>query len=80
MATTTRRDQLQARLDAYVEAEAKILKRQEYTIGDGATARRLRYADLGEVREQIETLTRKIDAIDAQASGARRVLYAVPHR
>jgi len=49
-------------------------------IGEGATARRLRYADLGEVREQIETLSAQIDRLDAQASGARRVMYAVPAR
>lgn len=78
MATTTLRDTLQARLDQYLAAEAKILAKQEYTIGDGSTARRMRYADLAEVRTTIETLTAQIQRLDAQASGARRVMYTRP--
>lgn len=78
MATTTLRDTLQARLDQYLAAEAKILAKQEYTIGDGSTARRMRYADLADVRTTIETLTAQIQRLDAQASGARRVMYARP--
>ena len=78
MATTTLRDTLQARRDQYVAAETKILLKQEYTIGDGSTARRMRYADLAEVRTTIETLTAQIQRLDAQASGARRVMYARP--
>jgi hypothetical protein len=75
---TTLRDTLQARLDAYLAAEAKILAKQEYTIGDGSTARRIRYADLPEVRATIDSLTAQIQRLDAQSSGARRVMYTRP--
>lgn len=75
---TTLRDTLQARLDQYLAAEAKIVQKQEYTIGDGSTARRMRYADLADVRTTIETLTAQIQRLDAQASGARRVMYTRP--
>ena len=78
MATTTLRDTLQARLDQYLAAEAKIVQKQEYTIGDGSTARRMRYADLADVSATIETLTAQIQRLDAQASGARRVMYTRP--
>lgn len=73
------RDQLQSRLDAYLAAEAKILRNQEYVIGDGATARRLRRADLAEVRAAISDLQDKIEALDNQTAGRRRVLYMRPH-
>ncbi len=72
------RDQLQARLDAYLAAETKILRGQEYVIGQGETARRLRRADLSEVRAEIEKLSAAIEAIDNSAAGRRRVLYSRP--
>lgn len=72
------REQLQARLDAYMAAELKILKGQEYVVGQGETARRLRRADLAEVRAEIKSLSDQIDAIDNAAQGRRRVLYARP--
>ncbi len=72
------RDQLQARLDAYLVAETQILKGQEYVIGQGETARRLRRADLAEVRAEISSLSDKIEAIDNAAAGKRRVLYMRP--
>lgn len=72
------RDQLQARLDAYLAAETKILAGQEYVIGQGETARRLRRADLAEVRAEIKSLDEQIAAIDNAAAGRRRVLYTRP--
>lgn len=72
------REQLQARLDAYVAAEAKILKGQEYVIGQGETARRLRRADLEEVRKAITDLSAEIATLDAATAGTRRVLYHRP--
>lgn len=75
---TTQLETLTTRRDAYLAAEIKILARQEYTVGDGSTARRLRYADLAEVRATIDSLTRQIERLEAQASGARRVMYARP--
>lgn len=70
--------QLQARLDLYLAAEAKILQKQEYTIDDGGTSRRLRYADLTEVRAEITTLDAQIKAAQASAPGVRRVYRMVP--
>ena len=72
------RDELQTRLSAYLAAEAKILKGQEYVIGQGETARRLRRADLAEVRKAIVDLSAQIDDIDNAAAGRRRVLYVRP--
>ena len=67
--------QIQARLDLYLAAETKILKGQEYTIGDGSTARKLRRADLAEVRAEIRQLSADLGAAQARETRARRVLY-----
>jgi len=72
------REQLQARLDAYLAAETKILRGQEYVIGQGETARRLRRAALAEITKTIADLQRQIDEIDNAAAGRRRVLYTRP--
>ncbi len=69
------RDQLQARLDAYLAAELRILESQDYTIGDGATARRNKRADLVEVRGEIAVLRNQLAVMDAAVNGARRVMY-----
>ena len=71
-------EQLQTRLAAYMAAEEKILRGQEYVIGQGETARRLRRADLEQVRAEIKSLSDQIDAIDNAAVGRRRVLYTRP--
>jgi len=71
-------EELNTRLAAYLAAETKILQAQEYTIGQGATARRLTRADLGEIRAEIKSLRVEIEA-KAPAS-RRRVLYARPFR
>lgn len=63
---------------AYVAAELKILQGQEYVIGQGATARRLRRADLAEVRAAILQLDAEIARL--QATSTRRVYTLVPHR
>ena len=72
------RDELVARLAAYVAAEAKILKGQEYVIGQGETARRLRRAGAAEVRKAITDLNTQIEDLDNLTAGRRRVLYARP--
>lgn len=74
----TNRAQLQQRLDAYLATELKILQSQEYTVGDGSTARTNRRADLVRVQEQIQVLSDQIAALDAQTSGQRRVYYGRP--
>jgi hypothetical protein len=67
-------DQLTARLTAYLQAETAILTgSQEYTVrpGDG-TERRVRRADLSEIRVEISRLNAEI----AKASNTgRRVFY-----
>lgn len=68
-------EQLQARLAAYLAAETAILGGQEYQIGVGGTQRRLRRADLADVRAEINSLRTQIAAAEAAASGRRRVLY-----
>lgn len=80
------RTQLQARLDTYLAAEVKIMSSQEYQIGDGVTARKLRRADLGAVQAEIRKLSADIAALDRQASAARAgrgngaIRYARPAR
>lgn len=67
--------QLRARLDVYVAAEAKILGGQSYQIGD----RRLQRADLAEVRAEIRQLSQQIETLEAAAvSGTRRRKYVIP--
>jgi hypothetical protein len=72
--------ELVARLANYLAAEQKILQSQEYVIGQGSTARRLRRADLSEVRDEIKSLQLQIEkAPDNPAnSGARRIRYLRP--
>lgn len=79
MASATR-EQLQDRLNAYLAAELRILESQDYTIGDGSTARRNKRADLEQVRSEIAAIRAEIDSMDAQASGSRRVMRFVAPR
>lgn len=73
------RDQLQARLDAYLAAELRILQAQETTVGDGSTARTRRMTELAQVRAAIDSLRTEIAALDARAAGtASRIVYARP--
>ena len=52
---------LTARLAAYLAAEAKALKSQEYQVGSGGVARRTRMAELAEIRAAITELQNQID-------------------
>ena len=72
------RDELQARLDTYLAAEQAILKSQEYQIGSGNGARRLRRADLEQVRAEIASIRAELGALDARAAGGRRIRYVRP--
>ena len=75
------RDQLQARLDAYLAAEAQILLAQETVVGEGSIARTHRMTELSQVRQAITDLRAEIAALDAQTAGtASRVVYARPFR
>lgn len=67
----------QARLQTYLDAEAKILQSQEYTIGQGGTARRNRRADLEQVRAGIAEC--RADIARLSAASTRRVMYLRPY-
>jgi hypothetical protein len=69
---------LQTRRAQYVLAEAAILKGQEYQVGEGGNHRRLRRADLAEVRAAIADLELQIAAASANPNGVRRVYYGRP--
>ena len=72
------RDELQARLNAYLAAELAILQGQEYQIGSGNGARRLRRADLEQVRAEIASIRSELGGMDARAAGVRRIRYVRP--
>lgn len=69
------RQQLEARLQLYLDAEAKILQSQEYTVGDGGTARRNKRAELDQVQAEITRIREELARLDALLPGRRRVLY-----
>lgn len=68
----------QQRLDAYLAAELKILQSQEYTVGNGGTARRNRRAELLQVQDGIKAVRAEIEQLQSVASRARRVTYLRP--
>ena len=66
------------RLQAYLAAELRILNSQEYTVGNGQTARRNRRADLESVRAGIQQCRADIERLQGQTSRGRRVAYLSP--
>ena len=68
----------QQRLQQYLDAEARILQSQEYTVGQGGTARRNRRADLLQVQDGIKTVRAEIAQLQAVVGRARRVTYLRP--
>lgn len=71
--------QLRDRLAAYVAAETKILTGQEYAIGD----RKMKRADLAEVRAEIRKLASEIEQAEGAASAgatgrSRRMGFGIP--
>ena len=73
--------ELKSRLESYVAAERAILSgAQEYQIGQGSAARRLRRADLAEIRAAIAALQQQIDEHPDNATRQRRrgVFYLRP--
>ena len=68
----TRLETLQARLRRYLEAEAAILRGQEYQLEN----RRLRRADLTSVRAAIKELEDEIATLEMKSNGrVRRVVF-----
>lgn len=73
--------ELQTRLTAYLNAEAAILGgAQEYTIGNGSTARRLVRAELETIQRVIKEIRAELTALTAITTRARRVIYLRPFR
>lgn len=71
VADMTRLEQLKERRRMYLEAEAAILRGQEYTIGD----RKLRRPDLSAVRAAIQDLDAEIAALEKSVGRVRRVVF-----
>lgn len=70
--------ELQTRLAAYLVAETQALKSQEYTVGQGSTARRNRRADLEQIRAGIADVTAQINIHPDNPARARRVRQLRP--
>ena len=70
--------QAQLRLQAYLDAELKILQSQEYQVGQGNTARRTRRADLQQVQAGIAATRAEIAQLQSVAGRQRRVTYLRP--
>lgn len=79
MSTGTPLEQAQQRLQQYLDAEARILQAQEYTVGQGGTARRNRRADLEQVQAGIKAVRLEIDQLQAAATRTRRITYLRPY-
>lgn len=77
MTTLSPLELAQQRLQSYLDAEARILQSQEYTVGQGGTARRNRRADLEQVRAGITQTQAEIARLQA-AQFVRRVNYLRP--
>ena len=75
--TLTPLELAQQRLVNYLAAEARILESQEYTVGQGGTARRNRRAELEQVQAGIKTAQAEIASLQAAQAG-RRITYLRP--
>lgn len=69
--------ELTERKALYLAAEAKILAGQEYSISDGVIQRRLRRADLEQVRQAIKDIDAEMASLGGGVN-ARRVYRIVP--
>ena len=67
-------EEMQARLAEYRAAESRILRSQEYTVGQGMNSRRSRRADLEVVQAQIRELEAQISAATPGARSAYRIV------
>lgn len=71
-------EQAQQRLANYLAAEARILQSQEYTVGQGGTARRTRRAELEQVQSGIREVRIEIAKLAGAATRRGRVSYLRP--
>jgi hypothetical protein len=70
-------EQWQTRLDAYLAAEVAVLSNQEYEIEAATGRRRLRRADLGEIRRGIAECNQAIARLTPPAPSGGRTRYLV---
>lgn len=74
--------QLIARLTLYLAAETAVLQGQEYQVGQGGGGRRLRRADLADIRAEIGNINAQIAAAPDNPANisarARRIRYLRP--
>lgn len=72
--------ELQTRLSEYRAAESRILRSQEYSVGQGGAARRNRRPELERVQTKISELELQIDKHpdNPATRGARRIRYLRP--
>jgi hypothetical protein len=68
-------EELQARKTLYLAAEAAVLTGQEYQIRDGIIDRRMRRADLSEIRAELNKIDQLLTTLQNQSAGVRRPLY-----
>ncbi len=69
---------LRARLAQYLAAETAVLRRQEYSIDVEGGSRRVRFADIGEIRAEIKSLNAQISAAENLANRRSRIRYVMP--
>ena len=80
------RNELQALLNKHLSSLDRILKSQEYAVGNGGEARRNRRAELKQVQDGIDKVRRELAAIDrieavrARYGRSGRIMYARPAR
>lgn len=72
-------EQLQARRQLYLDAEAKILGTgQEYSVSSGPDGNMLKRASLKDIQEEIRRLTAEIDLVLGRTQRRPRVRVGVP--
>ena len=65
------KEQLQTRLELYLDCERKILAGQSYKIGD----RELRRADLSEIRAAIDDLSAELKQLELRHGRRKQVVF-----
>lgn len=79
MSNADRLAQLRTRLQQYYDAEEKILKSQEYTIGGADSSRKNRRAELDSVRAGIKDCETQIAQLETTLNPrSRRVIQIRP--
>lgn len=78
--TLTPLEQAHQRLQSYLAAEQRILRSQEYVIGNGGTARRNRRAELEQVQAGIRECRLQIQQLEVVADPRTRRVFQLRPR